>query len=44
MCHALTQGRIITIKFHQVQKVLMLLNLSQKIQEAVSNVEVTVTK
>ena len=48
MCHALTQGIRITIKTftNQVQKVLLLINLSQKTQETVSNpsVEITMTK
>ena len=30
--------------FYQVQKVLLLINLPQKIQEAVTNVEITLTK
>ena len=45
MCHALTQG-IRTIKnCHEVQKVLLSINLSQKKhKELVSNVEITLTK
>ena len=48
LCHNLMTDDIckvnVTIKTYQVQKALLLMDLSQKTQELVSNVEITVTK